>query len=323
VPPPFASAREQLGATQTRFWAVNMGAPPAFDPISETEYLDHLELADADYDGILSKVASSYDAAADRLVPGVRKDSPHVVNFAPVLEYDEFPLNAIVQLLLASCESAYGADVEIELALTFPTRIAPRARLGFLQVRPMAGRGDRVDIPEQPPGGVRVLVESDRVMGNGVVEGIRDVVYVRPERFELKDSRAVASEIEAINQRLLDEGRHCLLIGFGRWGSSDPWLGIPVEWSQVCAAEAIVEAGIEGVRVDASQGSHFFHNLSSFGVSYFTVPRGEEGIDWQWLDSLQAVSESQLVRHLRLEHPLSVWVDGRSARGVVYRTESS
>jgi hypothetical protein len=213
--------------------------------------------------------------------------------------------------------------VEIELALTFPTRIAPRARLGFLQVRPMAGRGDRVDIPERPPEGVRVLVESDRVMGNGVVEGIRDVVYVRPERFELKDSRAVASEIEAINQRLLDEGRHCLLIGFGRWGSSDPWLGIPVEWSQVCAAEAIVEAGIEGVRVDPSQGSHFFHNLSSFGVSYFTVPRGEEGIDWQWLDSLEAVSESQLVRHLRIEHPLSVWVDGRSARGVVYRTESS
>jgi hypothetical protein len=322
VPPPFASPRDQLKATQTRFWAVNMGTPPAFDPISETEYLDHHELSDADYDGILSKVASSYDAASDRMAPGARKGAPHVVNFAPVLEYDEFPLNRLIRSLLAACESAYDSDVEIEMALTFATATSPRARLGFLQVRPMAGKGERVDIPEEPPAGSRVVVASERVMGNGVVEDVRDVVYVRPEAFELEHSRAAALEIESVNQRLLDAGRSYVLIGFGRWGSSDPWLGIPVEWSQICAARVVVEASIEGVRVDPSQGSHFFHNLSSFRVSYFTARDESDTIDWRWLDAAPAESESTLVRHVRLGAPLRVMVDGRTARGVIFGTDT-
>lgn len=322
VPPPFSSPRDQLKATQTRFWAVNMGTPPAFDPISETEYLEHRELADADYDGILGKVASSYDAGSDRMSPGARRGVPHVVNFAPVLEYDEFPLNPLVRSLLGACESAYGADVEIEFALTFETPVSDRARLGFLQVRPMAAGKERVDVPVQAPAGWRPLLASDRAMGNGVVEGLSDIVYVKPSAFELEHSRATAAEVDAVNQKLLEEGRSCLLIGFGRWGSSDPWLGIPVQWSQICMAKVVVEAAVEGVRVDPSQGSHFFHNLSSFHVSYFTVRQGEDAIDWAWLDAQPAVTETAYVRHVCVP-AIRVAVDGRTARGVIYRTDES
>jgi hypothetical protein len=317
VPPPFASPRDQLSGTQTRFWAVNLGTPPAYDPISETEYLEEHDLAAADYDGILAKVASTYDGAANRLQPGVRGDGPRVVNFAPVLEYDAFPLNRLVRGLMEACERAFGTDVEIEFALTLETPAGPPPRLGFLQVRPMAGMGERVRVPEAAPAGWRTLLSSDRVMGNGAFEEIADVVYVRPGRFELKDSRAAAADIERINQRFLDQGRRYALIGFGRWGSSDPWLGIPVQWSQMGAAGVVVEAAIEGVRVDPSQGSHFFHNLSSFGVSYFTV-RDDAAIDWSTLEACEAVEETDLVRWVRLAHPLRVLVDGRSARGIIF-----
>jgi len=319
VPPPFASARDQLRGTQPEFWAVNMGAPPAFDPTSETEYIERLGLDAADYDGVLRWVASTYDGAADRMLPGVRGSGPRVLNFAPVLEYDEFPINELVRALLSTCEKAFGGDVEIEFALTFATPISRRARLGFLQVRPMAGAGDRVDLPDVAPVGQEVLVASDHVMGNGVVESIRDVVYVKPAAFELEHSEATAVQLDSINQRMLERRIPYLLIGFGRWGSSDPWLGIPVAWSQICQARAIVEAAVEGVRVDPSQGSHFFHNVSSFGVSYFTVRAGDEAIDWAWLDGQEASSESEFVRHVRLEHPLKVVVDGRSSRGAIYR----
>lgn len=323
VPPPFASARDQLRQTQSEFWAVNMGTPPAFDPTSETEYIVQLGLDAADYDGVLRWVASTYDGAADRMLPGLRGSGPRVLNFAPVLEYDEFPVNELVRTLLSMCEETFGTEVEVEFALTFSTPTSRRARLGFLQVRPMAGVGDRVDLPDAAPAGQTTLVASDRVMGNGVVDTIRDVVYVKPAAFELRHSEATAVHLDTINQHLLEQGTPYLLIGFGRWGSSDPWLGIPVAWSQICQARAIVEAAVEGVRVDPSQGSHFFHNVSSFGVSYFTVREGDEKIDWAWLDGHEASWESEFVRHVRLAHPLRVVVDGQVGRGAIYRSAGS
>jgi len=159
------------------------------------------------------------------------------------------------------------------------------------------------------------LVASRRVMGNGV-EVLEDVVYVRPEAFDPSRSRVIAAEVEAMNSRL--GGRPYLLIGFGRWGSSDPWLGIPVVWSQISGARAIVEAGSPARSVEMSQGAHFFHNLVSFAVAYFSVPDAE-GIDFAWLDALRAEHEAPHVRHVRAPVPLALKVDGRSGRGVVLR----
>ncbi len=319
APPPFGSVAQLLKDSQIRFWAVNMGPPPAYDPVAETEYLLEGDLSDAEYDGTLRHLASTYDPASDRLLPGVGGDGPRVLNFAPLLQFNDIPLNPALQTLLAACEEALEAKVEIELAMTLPGGAEGAPRLGFLQVRPMVAPESEVEIVREEMSGPRVLVSSDRAMGNGIVETVRDVVYTRPGSFEARLTPVMAREIEKLNLRLLQERRPYLLIGFGRWGSSDPWLGIPVTWSQVSGAKAMVEATLPSMDVEPSQGSHFFHNLSSFEVSYFTVRHGSDGafIDWDRLEGLPAEEETELLRLVRLPEPLAIRLDGRTGRGVV------
>ncbi len=315
--PPFAGVGEMLRGTQTRFWAVNMDNPPAYDPVNEVEYLVAADLAAAEEDDTLRYVASTYDVTRDRITYGLSARGPRILNFAPLLVLEELPLNALVQALLRACERACDARVEIEFAMTFDAH-ASRGRLGFLQVRPMVASDEVVDIEPDDLRAPRVLLASEAAMGNGVDETIRDVVFVRPDRFEPMRTPEVAADIDAINRELVDAHRPYLLIGFGRWGSSHPTLGIPVTWSQIAGARAIVEATLPLMNVDPSQGSHFFHNLSSFQVSYFTVRHdGPLRIDWGWLESQPAVRETPLVRHVRLADPLAVRVDGRTARGVI------
>jgi hypothetical protein len=160
------------------------------------------------------------------------------------------------------------------------------------------------------------LLATETALGNGRSEEIRDVVYVKPATFEAKHTLQIAAEIDAMNADLVAENRPYLLIGFGRWGSSDPWLGIPVQWSQIAGARALVEATLPEMNVEASQGSHFFHNLASFQVSYFMIRHGRaQGIAWDWLDAQPAAAEGRFVRRLRLSRPLLVEVDGRCGRG--------
>lgn len=320
APAPFASAGDMLQQTQSEFWAVNMGKPPSHDPLVETEYLVQAGLPEAEADGTLYAVASTYDPGSDRLSPGLHGGGPRAVNFAPILVHDLLPLNEVVRKLLADCESSLGAKVEIEFAVTLPDDRARPARLGFLQVRPLVVSHAFVEVaPEDLSAEVAVL-SSDNVMGNGVVEGIRDVVYVRPERFEPGLSRAAAEDISALNASLMDERRPYLLVGFGRWGSSDPSLGIPADWGQICGARAIVEATLPRMNVELSQGSHFFHNISSFEVPYFCVRHDQpHRLDWEWLERQPVAGGTDLVRHVRPHGPLTVKVDGRTGRGVVIR----
>lgn len=318
VGPPFGSASALLEETQTEFWAVHMGKPPAYDPIRETEYLVRCGLSEAEKDGTLRWVASTYDPDSDRLAPGTGRSGPRAVTFAPLLLLDEFPLNALVKRILAVCEDGIGEKVEIEFALNLDTPSRDPSSLGFLQVRPMVVSDERVDVLADELEGEGLLLSSDNVMGNGVVEGVRDVVYVKPEGFEAGKVRQAAMEIGAINREMLEARRPYVLIGFGRWGSSIPSLGIPVGWGDICGARAVVEATIPVMNVDLSQGSHFFHNISSFGVSYFSVRHdGSHRVDWEWLARQPAIRESDTVRHVRASRPLVVKVDGRTGRGVI------
>ncbi len=318
VPPPFASARSMLRETQTRFWAVNMDKPPAYDPLSEAEYLSDSDLADADYDGTLRYLASTYDAASDRLVPGTGRRGPRVLDFAPVLRLREWPLNDVLVGLLDVAGVSLEMPVEIEVAATLPTSSEGTASVGLVQVRVMSTPGAEVDVPEEALTAPDLLMASRRVMGNGDLDTLRDVVYVRPETFELRHSRAVAGEIAELNRTLMEEGRPYLLLGFGRWGSSDPWLGIPVTWGQVAGARVMVEATLPEIRIDPSQGSHFFHNISSLGVIFFALGASEPtDVRWSWLAGHAAVRETTFLRHLRLTEPLLVRVDGKSGRGFV------
>jgi hypothetical protein len=165
-----------------------------------------------------------------------------------------------------------------------------------------------------------LLLASERVMGNGVIDGISDIVYVKPDSFEARHTSTIASELDRLNRDLVAEGRPYLLIGFGRWGSADPWLGIPVVWGQIGGAKVIVEATLPEMNVDPSQGSHFFHNITSFRVSYFSVHHASRpGIDWAWLGRQRSVAETTFLRQLRLAAPLIVKVDGRAGRGAIWR----
>jgi len=208
--------------------------------------------------------------------------------------------------------------VEIEFAMTLDKMNGLPARFGFLQVRPMVVSNERVEIDPNLMTGEMILAASDSVLGNGTVDFIQDVVYVRPDTFDKKYTRAIVEEIAGLNRQLAEEKRPYLLVGFGRWGSSDPWLGIPVNWSQISTAKAIVEATLPDMNVDLSQGSHFFHNLSSFQVSYFSVHHDSKyEIKWKWLEQQEKIAETEHVRHVRLSSPLQIKVDGRSGKGMI------
>jgi hypothetical protein len=195
---------------------------------------------------------------------------------------------------------------------------------GFLQLRPMMVSGEQVDIDEDELASPDLLLYSERAIGNTSSESIADVVYVKPREFESRLTPRIATEVDRLNRPLTAEGRPYLLLGFGRWGSSDPWLGIPVEWGQIAGARVIVESTLPGMNVEPSQGAHFFHNLISFQVCYLCVSHenragsSRKGIDWDWLDGQHCVSETDHVRHVRLERPLRIKVDGQSGRGAAW-----
>jgi hypothetical protein len=320
VPPPYGSVRDLLKFSQLEFWAVNMGRSPRYDPIAETEYLLQADLQQAEYDGTLKQAASTYIASSDRLRTGIGSPGPRVLNFAPLLSFGDIPFNDLVRQLLSLCSDRVGGEVEIEFALTLDE--ANKASFGFLQVRPMVVSNELVVIEKEELERPGLLATSQWVMGNGSVEDIRDIVYVKPDVFEARDTRKIAAEIDRINRSLIDEGRHCLLIGFGRWGSADSWLGIPVDWDQISSAKVIIEATLPEMNVEPSQGSHFFHNMTSFKVSYLSVPHdGRPGIDWDWLQAQEVAGETDHVRHVRLNQPLLVKVDGRNGQAGIWRGE--
>ncbi len=311
--PPYGSIGELLKQTQTDFWAVNMGKPPSYDPIKETEFMLEENITVAEPDDTLRFVASTYIPDSGRLSIGVGNPGPRVINFGYLLVLNDIPLNNLIETLLKSCEEELKTPVEIEFAVTFNP-----LRFGFLQVRPMVVSSDKVEVTEEDLSDENILVASRNVLGNGINNTIKDVVYVKPESFEAKHTNQIAGELESINKILVNLHRPYLLIGFGRWGSSDPWLGIPVNWGQVSGAKAIVETAMENLNVEFSQGSHFFHNLTSFNVSYFSVKISDSyKIDWDWLSKQHVEYETDFVRHISLSSALQTKVDGRSGRGTI------
>jgi len=318
APPPFNDLGELLKNTQTLFWAVHMGDPPPYDPIRETEHLVQPGLTDAEADGALRYLVSTYDAGSDRLNPGLDVRGARALTFAPLLGSRLLPFNDLLSRLLELSESALGAPVEIEFAINLDRQDALPARVGFLQVRPMMVGGEHIDVAENDLFANDVVLASENVLGNGHRSDLEDVVFIRPDAFEPAETPAIAKELEDINRSLIANGRRYLLIGFGRWGTSDPGLGIPVAWGQISGARAIVEATLPDVQPDLSQGSHFFHNLLSFRVLYLSVEHhGPHHIDWDWLERQPVVQSTAHVTHVRLPKPLEVRVDGASGRGVI------
>ncbi len=316
TPPPWKTMGELVKNTQIRFWAVHMGRSPAHDPLRETEWLVQADLSDADYDNTLKFVASTWDPERDRLIPTVAIPGARVIDFAPILQLGETPLVEVAREVLEACRMHAGSAVEVEFAAVLDRREGVPLRVGFLQVRPMAVAREPVEVSEATMAGPDVLLASSRALGNGIREDIHDVVWLDPDTFDRHRTGEVAREIQEVNATLVAEGRPYLLLGFGRWGTTDPWYGVPVDWSQIAGARVLVEAALPDGDADLSQGSHFFHNVTAFRVMYLSVRRGER-IDWAWLAAQTEVGRGRVVRHVRCARPLLVRVDGRTGRGVV------
>ncbi len=313
APPPFNGLKDLLNLTQTQFYAVNMGNVPEFNPIREAEFLVKGTLKESEEDGTLRHLCSSWDYQNDRIVTGLYGKGARVLNFAPILQARMIPLNDTLLELLKLCEERYQTHVEIEFAMMFD----PKPHLGFLQVRPMNVSGEFVELDETIPKDDRVLDLSDS-MGNGLREDIRDIVYLKPDVFDPSKTRTMAEEIESINVKMVAEKKPYLLIGFGRWGSSDSWLGIPVSWRQISGARVVVESTLPNMRPELSQGSHFFHNMIAFDVMYFTVrDTDRKMIDWQWIEAQESIEETTFCKHVKLKKSLRVYADGRKKKGMI------
>jgi len=317
---PPSTMSDLLKSTQTEFWSVNMGKPPAFDPIHEDEFLIKGSISDAEKDKSLYMIASTYQPQNDKIVMGMGSDGPRILNFAQLIQMNDIPLNPAIKKLSKACEEELGAAVEIEFAMSLdPNKKAP-PRFGFLQVRPMVVSDAKVEINTEELTSEKVLLASERVLGNGILDNMHDVVFVKPDIFKKENTRLIASDINSINLKIKNDNHKYLLIGFGRWGSSDPWLGIPVDWGHISNAQIIVEATLPDMHVELSQGSHFFHNLTSLQLFYFCISHnGKYRIDWEWLKRQEIISETDNVCHIRTKDPLIVKVDGRNSIGVISR----
>ena len=308
-----------LRETQTRFYALDLGNGGQNFSIDDGFNLLKLPVKEAEKDGSLNYIASTYDpydqVIRDGLYPGGRK----VITFANILQHDVFPLSRILQLALKYGQEEMRRPVEIEFAANLSREKDKTGSFYLLQIRPIVDAKEMLDedlaaIPDEA-----LLLRSDNSLGHGIMNDIMDVVYVKTDHWTASRNPQIASEIEQLNQRFLNEGRNYVLIGPGRWGSSDPWLGIPVKWPHISAARIIVEAGLTNYRVDPSQGTHFFQNLTSFGVGYFTINayRGEGIYNEAFLNAQPAVNETEFLRHVRFEQPAVVKMDGKKKQGVV------
>ena len=319
----FSSVEDILNNTQTEFWALSLNGAPEGRPGHLHEMRFGLDAAEAD--GTLPAVGSTYSDDNQAVYDGLSRPGVRIVSFAPMLKHGLFPLPTILETLVKAGEDALGIPVEIEFAVRLPIRSSEPAEFGFLQVRPLTLSRDHQDLSIGHIDPQRLLCESNKVLGNGRIDSLYDVVMVDSQRFERSRSQEVARAVAQFNGLLSSENRPYLLIGVGRWGSNDPWLGIPVEWDEISSARVIVEAGFHDFRVMPSQGSHFFQNLTAFQVGYFTVnpDAGEGSVDWEWLNQQAAIDEEGCVRHLRFESPMRVVMNSRTSQGIILKPEAT
>jgi len=320
----FSTVEDILANSQSEFWALQLdGATHPPDPPAGLREI-RFGLDAAESDGTLHMLGSTYARDNHAIYDGLSRPGARVVSFAPVLKHDVFPLSAILDQLMKIGEDALARPVEIEFAVRLPHRPDEAADFGFLQIRPLALSSDAQEVGSENLDPARLLCQSSKVLGNGRMQDLHDIVVVDFHRFERARSQEVAESITHFNTKLTETGTPYLLIGVGRWGSDDPWLGIPVAWEQISGARVIVEAGFRDFRVTPSQGSHFFQNLMAFRVGYFTVnpDAGEGFVDWQWLASQPSVEEQGSVRHLRCASPVVVLMNGKTSQGMIFKPET-
>ncbi len=314
--PQFSTVEDILRNCQKHFFALRLAGTPPIVGAEEDPAVVRVAVDEAADSPAVRRLADTYVAAEHRIREGVTGEGPPILTFSGILRYREFPLDEILNRLLEIGRRGMGCAIEIEFAVDFPE--GRRPVFDLLQIRPMtiARQRARVEIGEAECR--RAVCRSQTALGNGVTSGICDIVYVDPEAFDPARTVEIASEVGRLNRKLEAEGRPYFLIGPGRWGSADRWLGIPVKWSDISAVKAVAETASPLLRADPSQGSHFFHNITSLGICYLTVSEnGEDFVDWGWLGAQPLVERTRHLRHVRPERPLTIKIDGRRSLAVV------
>ena len=301
--------------TQQVMYALNLQPGKFKTSVDDAVNLERIPISECGRFKAFSKVASTYDYQNGRIVDSAMAEGPKAVTFAHILRYDTFPLADILKQMLQIATDEMKCSVEIEFAADLDNRV-----FHMLQIRPISSDGLRSEVDWDKVSCEHALVRSSSSLGTGWITDVKDIVYVKRDSFDKMRTAEIAAEITALNTRFRNQGVSYLLIGYGRWGTHIPSLGIPVDWSDISEAKALVECSLEDFRVDPSQGSHFFQNLTSFNVGYVSVDefsRKDDFIDHQALMALPALSESEFVRHIRLEKPLQLCVDGRTGKALI------
>jgi len=310
-----------LRETQTYFNALDLSQTDFVPQVDDGFNLLKLRVSDAEKDGTLRYIASTFNVQDQVINDGLYDGGRKIITFANILQHNVFPLANILKEVLRISQIEMGRPIEIEFAVNLDYSPKKQHVFYLLQIRPIVDSKEMINedigaIPEE-----NAIITCTSALGHGITSDVFDLIYVKPEAFNASKNQLIVYELEKVNRGLVSENRHYILVGPGRWGSADPWLGIPVKWPHISNARLIVESGLSQYRIDPSQGTHFFQNLTSFGVAYFTInPFINDGTyDLEFLNAQPAVYESEYIRHVRFEKPLIFKVDGRKNKGVVMK----
>lgn len=316
--PQFSAVDDILKNSQRLFYALKLKNLPEDFGVNEDATLARLDVDDVSDHPSVRHLASTYSPDEHRIRDGAQTGGYFVMTFANILKYNSFPLAKILVDVLEIGRKGMGCPVEIEFAVNLPPGAGQRPSFDLLQVRPMGINQDQMDVEIHDEDITTAVCYSTMALGNGHSKEIGDVVFVNPETFDPACTVDIATEIGEINKQLARQNRKYLLIGPGRWGSADRWLGIPVSWHDISGVGAMIETSTENFKADPSQGSHFFHNITSLGISYLTTSKnGDDFIDWKWLQSLPTEKQTTYLHHVKLEKPLTIKIDGKNSKAVI------
>jgi len=320
----FSSVEDVINYSQRNFYALDMPEPDAdYPPLAEPRLIQP-GLHMAEKDGVLGPIGSTFSADNDAIYDGISRKGLRIISFASILKYDYFPLAGILERLLDLARWGMSAPIEIEFSVNMSVPPGQPKEFRVLQLRPMVVSREREQLDLDAIPDDRLICRSGQVLGNGLISNVHDIVTVNLDTFDRSRLVEVAREVAKFNVELNEESRPYLLIGIGRWGSADPWLGIPVTWDEISGARVIVETGFQEIKVAPSQGTHFFQNLNAFQVGYFTIGTDSDSafLDWDWLNAYPASKKRELTRRLIFESPIEIRMNGHNSSGIIIKPTS-
>ncbi|MCK4812931.1 MAG: hypothetical protein KAT14_03230 [Candidatus Marinimicrobia bacterium] len=317
------SLEEMLAAPQREFFALDLNSMQMGLSGKDSATLVRLPISKAEEHGRLTHLVSVFDYENNRMWPGLTRKGPRIVTFDNILKYGHYPLDSIINKLLSIGEAAMGMPVEIEFAVDLNREIGSNGTAPFylLQIRPLAVSSSNIVVERSDYAEKNILLYTEQGMGNGDITGLHDIIWCPPERFNTTNTLQMQTELDEINKKMKDAGKNYILIGPGRWGTKERFLGVPVQFGQISQAKVIVESGIEGFDIAPSQGTHFFHNIVAMQIGYFSIPHvseGEDYINWDLLNRMKTIKDTNYFTHIRSPHPISVKMDGKTGNAIIY-----